>query len=45
MLNVGATDVNSAELIRFNETQSSQDLIESLMCSSAIPGIFPWQSF
>lgn len=43
MISIGATNLRTGDLDRFDEKQSTPDLIESVMCSSAFPGVFPYQ--
>eukprot|EP00941_MAST-03F_sp_MAST-3F-sp1_P002122 g2122.t1 len=40
---IGATSDDSGMLTTWNETATTEELIEAVMCSSAIPGVFPAQ--
>jgi len=42
---VGGTDVNTGYLKRFYENATNEDIIESIMISSAVPVLFPYQEF
>lgn len=42
-LNIGVTNLRTGQLERFNETYALSEIIESVMASSAVPGIFPFQ--
>lgn len=44
-LNIGTCNLRTGLLDRYDETQSDPDLIESVMCSSAFPGVFPYQTY
>lgn len=44
-LSIGATNANTGEFTRFNESLSKADLVSALMASSAVPGLFPYQIF
>lgn len=44
-LNIGATNIQTAELVRFNETLSKEETVQAVLCSASVPGIFPWQKF
>lgn len=45
LLSIGATNANTGAFTRFNETLSNADLVQALMASSAVPALFPYQSF
>ncbi|KAL4506702.1 hypothetical protein ABPG72_000273 [Tetrahymena utriculariae] len=42
---IGVTNANTGEFERYNESLSNADLIEAVMCSSAVPAFFPYQIF
>ena len=42
---IGATDVNSAEYVRFDETYKGADFVNAMMASTAISMLFPYQQF
>jgi len=42
---LGSTDMKSGEFFRFTEKYTDADIIESIMCSSAVPMLFPYRNF
>jgi predicted patatin/cPLA2 family phospholipase len=45
LIDIGATDVDSAAYIRYDESVTGADWIEALMAATAEPVLFPYQVF
>jgi len=45
MVSIGATNADTGEFVTFNENLTLDDFVEAVICSSALPGIFPYQNF
>jgi hypothetical protein len=45
LIDIGATDIDSAAYIRYDESLTGADWIDALMASTAEPVLFPYQIF
>jgi len=43
-MNVGATDIDTIELVRYDEKTVEARLIESVVSSASVPLVFPWNT-
>lgn len=42
---IGATDVNTAEYVRYDDTYKGADFVNAMMASTAIAFLFPYQNY
>lgn len=43
-MNIGATDIDTTNLVRYDESTTGDHLIEAVVASASVPFVFPWDA-